>query len=421
LASRITIRKHPLEAALTMSSGTAVAALVMAAGCVGERPAGSVRVTERDSAGIRIVENAIDTAALRTGWAVSATPRLVIGGVDAEESQQLYNVSGGVRLEDGRIVVANSGSADIRVFGRDGALVRVIGREGDGPGEYRNPNLAGRGPGDSLVVYDAGLRRVTVLTPDPGAIRSFDVGEEGGGFPMALGTLGDGSIATGGGMAFTSEEGLPSGFVRPTSRHVIVALDGSVVADFGDLPAVKMWAETQGESFRARAIAFGKFTAAEPASDRIWIGTGESWEVRAYWRDTTLERIVRIDRELAAVTDALKEAWIEERLEDIEDINEARAQRAQLTAVPVPDRIAPYQVFLADRLDNLWIGETLLPGEDARTWTIIDADGRAAGRLTMPLKTFPLDIGPDWILGVTRDELDVESLTVWGLERPGRN
>jgi hypothetical protein len=39
----------------------------------------------------------------------------------------------------------------------------------------------------------------------------------------------------------------------------------------------------------------------------------------------------------------------------------------------------------------------------------------------MPLKTFPLDIGPDWILGVTRDELDVESLTVWGLERPGRN
>jgi hypothetical protein len=377
-----------------------------------------VRVTERDSAGILIVENAIDTAAVREGWTMSVAPVMEVGGIEADESQQLYRVSGGVRLDDGRIVIASRGSSDIRVFGPDGTLARVHGREGDGPGEYRMPELAGRGLADSLIVYDASLRRITVLTPDGGAIRSVELGTEGGGFPMALGTLGDGRLTIGGGMAFTSEEGLPSGFVRPTSRHVIVSSDGSVEADFGDIPAVEMWAEVQGSSFRARPIAFGKFTVAEPVADRLWIGTGERWEVRAYRSDRSLERIVRFNRELAPVTRTLTDEWIEEQLEDIEDLNEARDERARLASLPVPDVIAPYRVFLADRLDNLWIGETMLPGEESRTWTIIDSEGRAVGRLTMPARTSPLDIGTDYVLAVTTDELDVESLTVWRLDRP---
>lgn len=395
-----------------------VTSSLLLAGCAGDQGPSPVRVTERDSAGILIVENAIDTAAVREGWTMSVAPVMEIGGIEADESQQLYRVSGGVRLDDGRIVIASRGSSDIRVFGPDGTLARVHGREGDGPGEYRMPELAGRGLADSLIVYDASLRRITVLTPDGGAIRSVELGTEGGGFPMALGTLGDGRLAIGGGMAFTSEEGLPSGFVRPTSRHVIVSSDGSVEADFGDIPAVEMWAEVQGSSFRARPIAFGKFTVAEPVADRLWIGTGERWEVRAYRSDRSLERIVRFNRELAPVTRTLTDEWIEEELEDIEDLNEARDERARLASLPVPDVIAPYRVFLADRLDNLWIGETMLPGEESRTWTIIDSEGRAVGRLTMPARTSPLDIGTDYVLAVTTDELDVESLTVWRLDRP---
>ncbi len=36
----------------------------------------------------------------------------------------------------------------------------------------------------------------------------------------------------------------------------------------------------------------------------------------------------------------------------------------------------------------------------------------------MPVRTAPLDIGRDYLLGLTRDELDVEQLTVWRLRRP---
>ncbi len=67
----------------------------------------------RDSAGIAIVENQIDTAAARAGWAIDP----------------------GRRLADGRIVMADGGAAEIRVYGADGALVVAHGGKGEGPGE----------------------------------------------------------------------------------------------------------------------------------------------------------------------------------------------------------------------------------------------------------------------------------------------
>ena len=86
--------------------------------------------------------------------------------------------------------------------------------------------------------------------------------------------------------------------------------------------------------------------------------------------------------------------------------------------VPAAETIPPYELFRADALGNLWIGEYLLPGETQRTWTIIGSDGKAIGRLTTPPRTLPLEIGPDYLLGLTRDELDVETLTLWPLTRP---
>lgn len=42
----------------------------------------------------------------------------------------------------------------------------------------------------------------------------------------------------------------------------------------------------------------------------------------------------------------------------------------------------------------------------------------ARGRLTLPPRMRPLDIGQDYVLGVSLDELDVERLTLWKLTRP---
>lgn len=396
-----------------------IALWVVMAACGGEGGGPPITVTERDSAGIVIVENSVDTARARAGWAIDSTPRLTIGGLEAPESQQLFQVSGARRLRDGRIVVVDGGSGEVRVYGAGGTLEHAHGRKGEGPGEFQDPHLAGVLGADSLIVYDSRLRRVTLLHPDDGFVRSYLVGTEGGGFPVAIGITDEGGLAIGGGMFFSSADGFPSGSVRPNSRYVILAPDGSVRGDFGDVPAAEMFARTGDGMFQASSLPFGRRTAAGLGRDRFWLGMGDAWEFRAYTLDAELVRIVRFDRPQMRVTESLRDAYLAEQLADVDDDNEARGIRDQHADMPSPDLVPPYQAFAVDALQHLWIGEYVLPGQTARTYTIVDPDGRAVGRVTMPERTAPLDIGADYLLGLTRDELDVERLTMWGLERGG--
>lgn len=58
------------------------------------------------------------------------------------------------------------------VYDRNGRFLSAFGRLGDGPGEYRSPYLVGFGPGDSVVVLDERLRRMSFLTPANRFVRS---------------------------------------------------------------------------------------------------------------------------------------------------------------------------------------------------------------------------------------------------------
>jgi hypothetical protein len=392
--------------------------VTMLAACVRDRAADAVPFVESDSAGIHIVLNLADTAGLRSGWAIAAAPTLTIGGGDAQESEQLYQVSGALRMPDGRIVVANGGASQIRVFGADGELLSTYGRKGEGPGEYQQPTLAGRINGDSLVVFDAGLRRASILTADSGYIRSYDVGTGGGGYPMARGTLPDGSIAIGGGMYFSSADGFPNGLIRAPSKYVIIGSDGAIRLDLGDYPAAEMFAKADGSRFSATIVPFGRLTGYAITPAHIWIGTGDDWSIKTFALDGLLESIIRFDRSRRPVTTDFKQAAIDDKVEDASTQDEAREVRARMAEIPFPESMPPWELFLADAAGDLWIGEFLAPGENARTWTIIDPLGHAVGRVTTPLRTLPVDIGKDYMLGLTRDDLDVESLTLWPLQRP---
>lgn len=59
--------------------------------------------------------------------------------------------------DDGTVLVAEGGSAHVKVFGADGAHVRSIGRSGEGPGEFRVAWITTRG--DTLFVQDPRVAR----------------------------------------------------------------------------------------------------------------------------------------------------------------------------------------------------------------------------------------------------------------------
>src|SRR5690606_13882612 len=65
--------------------------------------------------------------------------------------------------EDGTIAISQTQDHVVRFFDADGEHLGEFGGDGSGPGEFDSPTRLGW-IGDSLWVYDPGLRRVTVLT-----------------------------------------------------------------------------------------------------------------------------------------------------------------------------------------------------------------------------------------------------------------
>jgi hypothetical protein len=115
----------------------------------------------RDSVGTAIVEALSPTLE----WRLSPEPVLQIGVVDGEEAYQFSSIAFAGRLSDGRVVVVDRRSFQIRFFDRAGKYTSTIGRRGAGPAEFRgfaDVILTG----DSLLVYDANNRRLSLIGPD---------------------------------------------------------------------------------------------------------------------------------------------------------------------------------------------------------------------------------------------------------------
>jgi hypothetical protein len=50
-------------------------------------------------------------------------------------------------------------------------------------------------------------------------------------------------------------------------------------------------------------------------------------------------------------------------------------------------------------------------------WIVLDQQGRTVARVRTPPGVMVLEIGSDYILGLSRDELDVESVSLYRLQR----
>ena len=96
-----------------------------------------------------------------SGAGVAATALFPVAGV-----QVPHSVTRSVSLVD-EVTACTIDSFDVRVrcVARDGSTVGLVGREGDGPGEFRNPSRLVRGPSGRIGVLDGQLGRFQVFLP----------------------------------------------------------------------------------------------------------------------------------------------------------------------------------------------------------------------------------------------------------------
>lgn len=104
--------------------------------------------------------------------AVSPQPLTIIGWDADANAGGLWNVRHAVLTASGSVVLATGRVRELREYDARGQLLRTIGRTGAGPGEYRSIDALVAIPGDSLAIYDARLRRITLFGPSRRVVRT---------------------------------------------------------------------------------------------------------------------------------------------------------------------------------------------------------------------------------------------------------
>jgi hypothetical protein len=119
---------------------------------------------ERDTVGDTIIVRTVSGST----WGTPArlVPRVSIGVVEGDENLMLGNVRGLAVAPDGSVYLTED-TPLLKKFGPDGAFIKVFGRMGSGPGEYRRPDggLAVL-PDGRVVIRDPGNGRLSVFTPE---------------------------------------------------------------------------------------------------------------------------------------------------------------------------------------------------------------------------------------------------------------
>lgn len=394
---------------------------VLLAAC-GDPPARTTTATVvRDSAGIAIVENPA-AAGDSLAWRIASRPALDVGG-GATPGEQLFQALAATRLSDGRVVVANSGTHELRFYGPDGRHLLSAGRQGDGPGEFRHLGWVGHLAGDTVAAWDDVQGRLSVFDPRGRFVRAFTPSELPGVFPRLHGTFADGSLVVATGIDLAR---LPAaGQVwRDTAAFVRVGPDGERLGDLGRFPGTEQFAALPPGgrgAFTVDTRPFARRTVTAVRGDRLYVGTGDAYEVAVYDASGKLERLIRRDHRPLAVTDRDREDYRASivTLGGPGGEEFRREQERMLEAAPYPDRMPPYTGLRVDAEGYLWVEEAVRPGERGAgvPWSVFDPEGRLLGSLRLPPSLYLLEVGRDYVLGQARDESDVEHLRLYRLER----
>jgi len=401
--------------------GTAAIALATIS-CGEQGDALALRSEARDSAGIRIVENVRPPGGSRLGWRVDTVPQLSIGALEGEEPYLLHQVRDAMTVPGGRIVVANRGSQELRVFDRAGVHLATWGGRGEGPGEFNSLLAVADWQGDSLIAWYSQRERLSVFDLDGNFGRTMIPGDPGDGRDTPEEALVNGTILT---SRFSpGGAGLGDGLVRPERQYFIVDAEGGQVAEVARNPDTESFTSTSGDMFMVMTIPFTRSTRTAVWAGRFVVAPNDGYEIRAYGPAGTLELIVRRDHALVAPTPAHLDAYIERQMATRppeERAERRQSLREQLAEVPMPATFPAFDEVLADAHGNLWVQEYDVPGEEHPNplWTVFDPEGRVLGFVETPSGLRIHEIGQDYILGRATDDLGVEYVQVWSLERSG--
>jgi hypothetical protein len=348
-------------------------------------------------------------------WRLATAPSLDLGVADS--STTLYQVVGVLRLRDGRIAVANASTAQIRVFDRNGTPRTAFGRDGDGPGEFRRIWAMGRYRSDSIWVADQLGLAVTIFDDSGRYGRRFRLDAPlarrdaiyYADLPHVLGTLHDGSVV------IETPYALPLD-VTPgdhwyEARLLRLSASGSRLNTLGTFAALPVRVRTGGpRGTRDMPLSTGPFPTAVTDSG-VLVGGGPSY---ALWFVSIFGAISMLAA--APAGEPVRPEHV--RLHEEELARLRRIERPSRRAdSPVPSRFPPYVAVIPAPSGLLWLHGYDVPGTTSTICTIVRPHVGVVARVMVPVHFRPYAVDGETVLGVWRDDNDVEHIREYRILR----
>jgi hypothetical protein len=357
-------------------------------------------------------------------WTVAPDP--VISAGDGEgEGHSLLFVRDALLLPSDQLAVLSAGTRDIRLFDEPNRFVRTIGREGEGPGEFKSPSgfrfVASTG---HVLVYDGGTLRLTEFDSSWAVYRTARVA-----YDMTASTP-----------AFGRPRPMLSGLVPAATydvpmREMIgraegVYHDDLVIDLMNGEEVVSSVRRERGPVYQVREGSTG-LTIPLSMTDGVLFSWGPSRVVLGSTHST--EIVISDSRgvEVGTVhgvgtsympTDADFELW-EARVRDthggsttigrVRTNSDGRVERF-LKDAPRGDRLPIFDALTVADDGSVWIRE-YRRNTDSATWQVIDPSVGVVARVTLPGHWKLLRSAQSYVIVLELDEYDVEFVRLYRL------
>jgi hypothetical protein len=224
-------------------------------------------------------------------------------------------------------------------------------------------------------------------------------------------------VTSGTGAFGSGASGLIDGNEIIFSRHGRAGEFLNVIARF---PADPRWAYTASGRTVSQYLPHSVgWTVHGSWGNRIFLGLGRKPELEVW--DPLGEQVglLRWGAEGRIVGDREVEEYRREWLLSVGDADEKRFWEGWLSEVPFPEALPIFHGLLVDRTGHLWVEDYKPFWDDSHTWTILSPGGAWLGNMETPAAMRVTEIGPDYVLGVWRDELGIEYVKQYRLNRSG--
>lgn len=399
-------RRNAVRSLMTLVVAPALAAC-------GADPGSEPGMVVEDSAGVRIVQH---TGTPDVEPPFSFAPEPVYRHGDDPDDQMFAGIWNGILLGDGSAAIFDAGSSEIVLLNPDGSFLSVLAPAGQGPGEVGMVTwMTGVGR-DSILVEDIANGRFTFFVD--GAVARI-VSTQG---PVSEGLSTHGMDASG--RMLMSSSSYRRGFPDEWLPGYMVRFD--LETETADTVATFDWVPFRPPDGTPEN-PFSHVGIVVAAGGEFLYGRTDTPEL--IWRrpDGSIRQIVRWEPDRVYPTEEHWDLFAADLRETAPEYNpQARTEEAIEKLVTdmlaryrlVPDEALPlFTLPVTDDTGRVWLGEFTVASDRgaAPSYTVFSPEGHWLGILDVPDGMRVLDVAGERVLGVIKDEMDVESVVVWEL------